>query len=63
MTPIGRKLLRRHPKTKKQVLTIIAMHVTGNSLGQIAAETDLSKSSVRRVVRDVMDCQYKQQAM
>lgn len=62
MTPIARKLMHRRPKTKKQVLAIIAMHVTGKSLAQIAAETELSKSSIRRVVRDVMDCQYNQQA-
>lgn len=47
-------LVRRHRKTRKQLLAIIVLHVAGKSLAQIAAATGVSRSTVRRALNEIL---------
>ena len=51
----------RRPSTKRHTLRIIEMHMAEKSAGQIAKVTSISRSTVRRVIADVMNNQPKPQ--
>lgn len=51
------RLMYRRPKTQRKTLRIIEMHLGEKSPNQIAATTGLSRSTVRRVISDIMDNQ------
>ena len=57
----GNPLMRRHRKTRQQMLAIIVLHVAGKSLAQIAAATGISKSTVHRTLNDILANQPKSQ--
>lgn len=51
------RLMYRRKKTQRKTLRIIEMHLGKKSPAQIAAVTELSRSTVRRVISDIMDNQ------
>lgn len=48
------RLFYRHPKVKRHTLRIIEMHLAEKGATEIARATGLSRSSVYRVIADIM---------
>lgn len=53
------RLMYRLPKVKRQTLRIIEMHLAEKGATEIARKTGLSRSSIYRVIADVMTNQPK----
>lgn len=51
------RLMYRHQKTQRKTFRIIEMHLAEKTPNKIAAATGLSRSTVRRVISDIMDNQ------
>jgi DNA-binding NarL/FixJ family response regulator len=60
-TANGNRLMHCHRKTKQQLLAIIVLHVDGKSLAQIADATGISKSTIHRVLNQILANQPKLQ--
>ncbi|KQZ92272.1 hypothetical protein ASD64_19425 [Mesorhizobium sp. Root157] len=53
----GNRLMHRHLKVKRNVFRIIEMHLAEKGATEIAKKTGISRSSVYRVISDIMDNQ------
>ncbi|KQZ29182.1 hypothetical protein ASD50_18515 [Mesorhizobium sp. Root552] len=53
------RLMHRHLKVKRNVFRIIEMHLAEKGATEIARKTGISRSSVYRVISDIMDNQPK----
>lgn len=51
------RLMHRHLKVKRNVFRIIEMHLAEKGVTEIARKTGISRSSVYRVIADIMDNQ------
>ncbi|KQZ94311.1 hypothetical protein ASD64_05500 [Mesorhizobium sp. Root157] len=51
------RLMHRHLKVKRNVFRIIEMHLAEKGATEIARATGISRSSVYRVISDIMDNQ------
>lgn len=51
------RLMHRHLKVKRNVFRIIEMHLAEKGATEIARKTGISRSSVYRVISDIMDNQ------
>lgn len=59
MPVTGNRLMFRQKRIQRHVLRIIEMHLAERPISQIARATGVSRSSVYRVISDIMDNQPK----